>query len=429
MFKKLFSNSFLKVFSYNSIVILSKLVSSFVVSKVSAIYLGPSGYAIVGNLKNALQAVLGITASGFQSGTIKYISENKYNPKQLKVVVSSAIMLSVILSFVVALLLFVFASSLSQFIIKDVSFSYIFRYLAMLLPLISLNFLVVYIFNGLQKFKLYTLLIVIGNILNALLTFLFIYYFGLEGALLGSILIPAFSFFVSLFFKEVRSVFFEVFNNFKYVSIDLVKSISIYILMAAYSSLLVGLTYLLVRNNIITSINTETAGLWEAMNKISMFYMMFFSSLFTLYLLPLLASNHTIFGYYDIMKTYFKYLLPFTIVTFFVLLFLRRLVIKVVLTDAFESIEQFFYLQLIGDFVKIIAFSLAYQFHAKKMVSFYFITDAVLYVSFYLMSIYLIKNFDIRGVFYAYIISTLFYLISVSIFLYFNNHKYLKKHV
>lgn len=174
------------------------------------------------------------------------------------------------------------------------------------------------------------------------------------------------------------------------------------------------------------NLDMNTAGLWEAMNKLSSFYMIFFSSLLTLYLLPLLASNHTIKGYISIMQSYFKYLIPFVILLFLGILFFRVLIIKVFLTKEFIIIKQFFYLQLLGDFFKIIAFSFAYQFHAKRMVASYFISDAILYGSFYVFSIYLLKYFNLHGVFYAYIISTLFYLLSVCLFVFFNRNKYLK---
>ena len=429
MLKKLFSNSIVKVFSFNSLIVFGKLISSFIVSKVSAIYLGPSGYAIVGNFKNVLQGILGITASGFESGIIKYTAENKNDNKQFNIIVSSAITLSVLISLIVGLLLILFANSLSVYVLKDISFAFVFRYLAIVLPLVSLNFLVVYILNGLQKLKLYSILITLTNSLNALVTFLLIYYLNLEGALLASVLIPVLSLVFSLLFKDVRDLLSIFFLNIKAISVSVLRSISTYIVMATYSSLLISLTYLFIRNNIITSLGIDNAGLWEAMNKISAFYMVFFSSLFTLYLLPQLAINKTIAGYYEIMKTYFKYVIPFTLVAFALLLIFRTLVIKIFLTDAFESIEKFVYLQLIGDFIKIVAFSIAYQFHAKKMVVFYFISDAILYLSFYFLSINLITYFNLEGVFYAYIISTLAYLISVTLFVFFNNANTLKAHV
>jgi PST family polysaccharide transporter len=426
LFKKIEYNQFFKVFSVNSIIFLGKLITSFIVSKISAIYLGPAGYAIVGNLKNALQGVLGISASGFESVLIKYTSENKHDKKQLQVITISAFTLSVCISIVVGIVLFVFSNQLAISVLKDQSLAFIFKYLALLFPLISLNFLIIYIINGLQKFKLYSILITVSNILNAIITFLLIYYFGLSGALMASILIPALSLVVAIFIKEVRTIFIDAISSFKNISVGFLKSISVYLAMATYSTILISLCYLFIRNSIISSIDTDTAGLWEAMNKISSFYMIFFSSLFTLYLLPLLASNKTVKGYVEIMSTYFKYLIPFIIILFFGILIFRVLLIRLFLTNEFRTIEQFFYLQLIGDFIKIIAFSFAYQFHAKRMVASYFISDAVLYISFYVFSIYLLKYFNLQGVFYAYIVSTSLYLASVCLFVFLNRTKYLK---
>ena len=52
---------------------------------------------------------------------------------------------------IAALVLFLFANFLSEYILKDNSLESLFRLFGSLLPLISLNFLVVYILNGKQK--------------------------------------------------------------------------------------------------------------------------------------------------------------------------------------------------------------------------------------------------------------------------------------
>lgn len=421
------NNQFFKVFSYNSAIVFGKLISSFIVSKISAIYLGPSGYAIVGNFKNLLQGVLGVTSSGFESGLIKYIAENNKSKAKLSVITVSAFSFSVVLSVLIGFFLLIFSDRLSEIILKDSSLAFVFIYLATFLPLISLNFLLIYIINGLKKYKLYTLLISVSNILNAIITFLLVYFYNLSGALIASILVLLFSFVFSLFIKEVRIIFIEALYNLKMISFEFLKSISTYISMAIYSTILISLSYLLIRNNVIINLDMNTAGLWEAMNKLSSFYMIFFSSLLTLYLLPLLASNYTIKGYIRIMQTYFKYLIPLVLILFLGILFFRALLINFFLTKEFEVIEQFFYLQLLGDFFKIIAFSFAYQFHAKKMVSSYFVSDAILYISFYLLSAYLLKEFNLLGVFYAYIFSALLYLTAVCFLIFLNRNKYLER--
>ena len=110
MLNRIKTNQFFKVFSYNSTIIGGKVISSFIISKVSAIYLGPSGFAIVGNFKNIFQAVLGLTSSGFESGVIKHIAENKSNKKLNSPIISSVFGLSFLLSIFIATLLFYFSN-------------------------------------------------------------------------------------------------------------------------------------------------------------------------------------------------------------------------------------------------------------------------------------------------------------------------------
>lgn len=416
---------FFRFLSYNAVIVFSKLVSSFIVSKVSAVFLGPSGYALVGNFKNIYQIIIGITASGFESGTIKHIAENKNDKAYFSKIVSSIIAFSILLSFLIGFFLFAFASRLSDFTFNSIDYDYIFRYTALLLPLISINFLVIYIINGLQKISTYAKLITLTSIINAIVTFILIYFYSLDGALLATIFVSAITLISSLLIKDVREVFRVIFLKTKTISLAIISSMSTYILMATYSTILISLTYLSVRNNIISNFSEDVAGYWEAMNKISSFYMVFFTSIFTLYLLPKLSINKSVMGYKQIMTFYFKRIIPLSILIFGVLFLLRNLVIKLFLTNEFKIIEEYFLLQFIGDFIKIIAFSLAYQFHAKKMVTIYFISDAILYLSFYVLSIYFLQSIELKGVFYAYILSCVLYLFVVTLFIFTRNKNYL----
>ncbi len=418
-------DGFFKIISHNSIVFFSKVFSSFIISKTTAVFLGPSGYALLGNFKNILQIVLGVSTNGFQSGIIKYVSENQYKTLQLKKVISSAFALNVLICLLIAPFFLFFSDRFASYILKDVSLAYVFEYLAFFLPLISLNSLLVYTVIGLQKLKLYTRLSVVLNIFNAGFTFLFVYYFKLQGALFASFIVPSITLIAALLFKDIRVLFLNVIRHFRYVSFKIIKSFSVYMFMAIYSSTLISLSYLMIRNIIIKVNSIESAGVWEASNKISSFYMLFFSSLFTLYLLPKLSKNNSIIGYSKIMKNYFSILLPILVMSFIVLFFLKYILIKIFLANSFFELGQYFHLQLIGDFFRVIAFSLAYQFHAKKMILAYFITDALLYGGFYVFSALLIQTFNLNGVFYAYVLSAVVYFVSVLLFVINLNPKYL----
>ena len=123
--------------SYNSVIISWKVISSFIISKVTAIYLGPSGFALVGNFKNVVQGVLGITSSGFQSGVIKHIAESKNSKKNRSLIISSVFALSTFISLLIAPFLYFYSEALSASLLKDVSYAFSFKYFALFLPAIS----------------------------------------------------------------------------------------------------------------------------------------------------------------------------------------------------------------------------------------------------------------------------------------------------
>ncbi len=417
--------SFVKAFWHNGLVFFFKVISSLIISKTTAVFIGPSGYALLGNFKDVLQIVLGISSNGFQSGIIKHVSENQFKTLRLKRVISNAFALNVFICLLSSLVFLLFSEKFACYILKDVSFAYVFKYLALFLPFLSLNSLLIYTVIGLQKLKLYTRLSIVLNALNAALIFLFIYYFNLKGALFASFVVPALTLIAALLYKEVRVLLLNVVKNIRYISFKIIKSFSTYLFMAIYSSVLISFSYLMIRNTIIKVSSIESAGIWEASNKISSFYMLFFSSLFTLYLLPKLSKNDSIIGYSKIMKNYFSVLLPILIMSFVVLFFLKYILIKIFLTNSFLELGQYFHLQLVGDFFRVLAFSLAYQFHAKKMIWAYFITDALLYGGFCVFSILLIQTFNLKGVFYAYVLSSIGYFVSVLLFVINLNPKYL----
>ncbi|MCB4799523.1 O-antigen translocase [Neotamlana laminarinivorans] len=416
--KDTLSKSLFKAIYANSIIVFVKIFSSFIVSKVTAVFLGPSGYALVGNFKNVIQGVLGVTTTGFESGVIKYVSENKTNKDKLVLILANIFFLNLILCIAVFIVLFYFSDSISLYTLKTIDYAYVFKYLAILLPLLSFNFICLYIANGLQKIKIYTILVCVFNLLNGLVVFCLVYYYNLKGALLSSLIVPSVSFFTVFFFREIRELIFCAFKSINNISVVILKNMSTYIFMSIYSALLLSFNYLFIRNAIIENLNINMAGYWEALNKISMFYMMFFSSLFTLYLLPKLTTNKTTLGYKNIMLSYFKVIIPLMGLAFFLLFIFKYNVIELFLTKDFLPIANYFYLQLVADFIKVIAFSFAYQFHAKKITTYYLISDTVLYVSFYFLSINFLPKFELFGVLYGYLISIILYLIAVCLFLF-----------
>ena len=82
-FKKIQSSQLFKITSLNSISVLIKIGIGLITSKVLAVFIGPNGMALVGNLRNFLTSVESISTLGFQNEIVKYVAESENDQKEL----------------------------------------------------------------------------------------------------------------------------------------------------------------------------------------------------------------------------------------------------------------------------------------------------------------------------------------------------------
>ena len=80
-------------------------------SKLLAVFVGPSGMALVGNLRNFSTSLESISTLGFQNGIVKYVAENKDDKQQLQKTIATVF----ISLFVVAIVLSSFLYFLAAF--------------------------------------------------------------------------------------------------------------------------------------------------------------------------------------------------------------------------------------------------------------------------------------------------------------------------
>lgn len=80
--------------------------------------------------------------------------------------------------------------------------------------------------------------------------------------------------------------------------------------MALLSAVIAPLTLILIRNTIVQNYSINEAGVWDAVNRLSSFYMLFFNTGLSLYYMPKLASLNTDDEFKTELKSYFKTLVP-----------------------------------------------------------------------------------------------------------------------
>ena len=401
-----------KVMSLNGISVLIKIAIGFITSKVIAVFVGPSGMALVGNLRNCITSIESIGTLGFQNGIIKYVADYEHDREKLKSFLGTVTVSIVIVVLLLSAIIF-FTTDYLNDTIFGVGFQYqsVFKVLALCLPWYIASMVLVAVLNGFGEFRKVIRINIYGNIVGLLLSVALIYYYHEFGALLSVIIAPSILFFITLFFVNSKLSFFNIsLNHFDFT---IIKNLSEYSLMALVSGVLGPLVYILIRKNIIHQLGYINAGYWEAMLRISSYYFLFLSTILTIYFLPKLAKSVHVEETKNIFWSYFKGILPIFLFGLIVLFFLRDFLIPLLFTKSFQPVTSLFFWQLIGDVLKAASLILGYQFFAKKLTKAFIMTElfslSVLWVS----STYFISVFGIKGIVIAHTITYFIYFLTL----------------
>ena len=291
IFKQIAQKELFKITSLNSVSVILKIIIGFVSSKVIAIFIGPSGMALVGNLRNFTASIEGVATLGFTNGIVKYVAEKEENQEALKKFLSTIFITLFFVILVLSGLLYFLASLISNEVFGSLfQFEAVFKAFAFALPWYIASIVIVSVINGFGEFKKVIYINIIGNILGLLITVGLIFFYKTFGALLAVILSPSVLFFVTLFFIN-RKLNLLPLLSIKSFDFSVLKPMSEYSLMAFVSMIIGPMVYLAIRNSVIDTLDINQAGYWEALTRISNYYLLFLTTVLTVYFLPKLSKS------------------------------------------------------------------------------------------------------------------------------------------
>jgi O-antigen/teichoic acid export membrane protein len=414
--KKIAQTQLFKITSLNSLSVILKIGIGLITSKLLAVFVGPSGMALVGNLRNFLTSLEGISTLGFQNGIIKYVAENEENENHLKKIITTVFISLLCIASVLSGVLFFFASYWnSQIFGNNFEYAVVFKVLALALPWYAISVFLLSVINGLGQFKRVIWVNIIGNAIGLLVSISLILNYKTLGALLSLVISPVLLFFVTFYYINKEINFFKTIR-FQQFDFQVLKNLSSYSLMAVVSTVLGPLVYLLIRNHVIQNIGLEQAGFWETMTRISTYYMLFVTTILTVYFLPKLAVAKNNLETKRVFWSYFKSILPVFIIVLAVLYFLRFFIVNLLFTNAFLPVATLFFWQLAGDVLKVASLILGYQFFAKKLTLAFIISELFSLLVLYFLSVYLVNLFGIQGVVMAQAFDNFIYLLVLVVY-------------
>lgn len=412
--KKIIQQPLFKITSLNSIHILLKLIFGFITSKALALFVGANGMAYVGNFRAFLNVLENFSLLGIQNAVVKYVSEFQNDKSKLKSVLATFGLLLLTSSIAISLFLILGADYLSKQIFNHSEiYSFVFYSIAVVFPLYIFSTFCISVVNGFQEYKNVIYIQIISSAIALFFSVFFIYYYSTIGALVSSIFAPIFVFFVSLFYLKKHIRFRDVLS-IDFFDFKIVKNLSEYVLMAFVSGVIGSFVLLEIRTDIVAITGLQQAGIYEGLQRISSYYLLFVSSIMAIYFYPKLAETNS--NSKEIVLHYLKTIIPLFTIGLVIIYFLRKYIIQVLFSSEFESMESLFLWQLIGDVLKATSLIFGTLLIAKKQTKVFIITEIISLCIMYFSSNWMLHSIGINGIVQAYAFTYLIYLVVLVIY-------------
>lgn len=405
-------NPLYRVASANSIAMLIKVIGGFLTSKFLAIYVGAEGLALFGNLRDFVSSLQAVSTLGLYNGLVKYVSEFKQNVTALSKAISTIFFVGFFSVLIAVLAVYFNADWISLKLFETRNYAYIVKLLAAGLPLYGLNLFSIGILNGYKKFRLIIVLNIIGHVFGTSLMILLIIQDKVEGALLALILSESLVFLITLFALIYQRSFLSLLKV-SHVSMSVLKKLSTFSIMALFSAFVLPIITLLIREHITDNIGLREAGFWEAMTRISRYYLMFVTTLLSLYILPRFSEITTNKDFKKEVMHFYKYVMPIFILGLIIIYLLRDYIVIILFNETFKAVSDLFFWQLLGDLFKVMSLIISFQFLAKRMFWEYMITEVFSFSILYIGSMCFIDLYGVEGATMAHFVSYISYFIMV----------------
>lgn len=400
----------------NAIAVVIKMLTMLGLNKILAIYVGPAGYAAIGNFQNAVQMMSTFASGAINTGVVKYTAEYHDAEEKQRQVWRTAGTIAVLGSIVTGVGVSVFSKEIAQWFLHDESYSTVFIWFSITLVFYIFNTLLLAILNGKKEIYRYIIANIAGSIFSLAITSVLAIKFGLLGALTALAIFPSFAFVVTLYlcYKAEWFKFSYLFGGLdKKVLLDLSK----YTAMALTSVVCVPVNHILIRTHLGDTLGLEAAGYWEAMWRLSGAYLMLVTTTLSLYYLPRLSELKEPAEIKKEILQGYKIILPIAAACGLVIYLLRDFIIEVLFTSDFIPMRELFAWQMVGDTLKIGSWILAYLMLGKAMMKLFIISEIIFAAGFYGWTYLLTGIYGLEGVAIAHVVNYAIYWMVMGMFI------------
>ena len=407
----------LKTSVLNGIAVLIRTATLFILNKILAVYVGPSGYAVIGQFQNFIQIVTTFAGGAINNAVIKYTAEYYDDKNKQRIVWKAAGSIILLFSIIATVLIIIFQRQLSFLIFNNYEYQSIFVWFAVFLVFFNFNALFLAILNGKKEILKLVVANISGSLFSLVITSILAIKYKLYGALIALSIYQSIVFFITLLLCY-KADWFRLSYLFGRIDPNIAKKFGAFALMALTSAVCLPLSQIVIRSYLTGEFGIDYAGYWEAMIRLSGGYLMLVTTTLGVYYLPRLSELSIISDIKKEVYLGYKFIFPLALLGAMSVYFLRDWIIAVLFTDSFLPMRDLFLWQMIGDSLKIGSWILAYLMLSKAMTKLFIVTEISFSIILVLLTYFCTKLFGFEGVSIAHLINYACYWIVMSLFVF-----------
>jgi len=404
--KKLLTITFL-----SGMLTLLRMCCGFVISKIIAVYTGPTGLAVLGQLQSFASICNGVINASVSSGVVRYTSEHADDPSEkFTLWWKAGVQVGLIIYACLCPIVIILSPVLSELVFNSNEYSTYIILIGLLLPFSLLGTLLNSVLNGLQQYKRFVFTGMVSVIISFAFMCVLTISYGVKGALMAATLQAAILG-LTLAISCARFSWFGLRNFWGRIDKKQRTDINKYLTMAMVSALTLPVAQVCIRKILIAEVGWDMTGQWQSVWKISEVYLSVITIALSTYFMPKLAKLKSVGEIQKEIHSVVLVILPAIMIMSLSIYFSRDFIIQILFTSEFVKARDLFMVQLIGDVLKIWSWIYAYPMLSRAAVKWYVSTEIVFCLVWVIMSFVLIRLMGVHGANLAYTFTYGLYLI------------------
>lgn len=394
-----------KAFSLGAVQALVRLVCSFASVKLTAVYLGPSGLALIAQFNNFVTLCQGIVVTGLETATVRLSAEYGADGERRRRLLSTVSKVGLGLGLPTALLMIAASPKLASWLLKDSAYAWVFVIGAVGVLAAILNAVLLAVLTTRGEISRVVASNIFATICGVLVFAPAAMCWGVSGGLYASSGIYILSLLVTLILLSRTAVV----NLRDFVGrLDRIEArrIAGFYPMLVFHAVMAPLSLILIREHVTSQLSLESAGLWQACWRLSETYMMVVMMSVTTQFMARLGevANSPIRLRTEVLRT-LGASVGATAAMALCIFVLRDWIIRLIFSRAFMPVVDLIPMQLVGDVLKMTGWTLGFVLVATVRSRWYIAIEIAVPLVFVVAAHVLSASMGVSGVVTGYVIS------------------------